>query len=121
MNLTTIWCANAGDSRVVLGRSAGDEMCFPLSDDHKPENTIEKNRIEAAGGFVEENRVNGSLALSRALGDFEYKGRADMDYKLQAVTCDAELRQVTRSANDQFIILACDGIWDCLTSEECVA
>jgi len=121
MNLTTIWCANAGDSRVVLARSAGNEMCFPLSDDHKPDNAIEKNRIEAAGGFVEESRVNGSLALSRALGDFEYKNRADMDYKLQAVTCDAEMRQVTRSANDQFIILACDGIWDCLTSEECVS
>ena len=77
-----LFCANAGDSRVVLGRSSGDEMCYPLSEDHKPENTIEKNRIEAAGGFVEENRVNGSLALSRALGDFEYKGRADLDYKL---------------------------------------
>ena len=68
-----IFCANAGDSRTVLGRANGSDMCFPLSDDHKPDNPEEKARIEACGGFVEENRVNGSLNLSRSLGDFEYK------------------------------------------------
>ena len=36
------------------------------------------------------------------------------------VTCDPEVRQCTRQANDTHIVLACDGIWDCLTSEECV-
>jgi serine/threonine protein phosphatase PrpC len=76
---TEIICANSGDSRVVLGRSSGNEMCCPLSEDHKPDNPEEKARIEATGGFVEENRVNGSLALSRALGDFEYKG-SDVDF-----------------------------------------
>lgn len=70
---THLFCANAGDSRVVLARSSGAQMCFPLSTDHKPDDPIEKARIEAAGGFVEENRVNGSLNLSRSLGDFEYK------------------------------------------------
>ena len=76
---THLICANAGDSRVVLGRSGGDQVCEPLSEDHKPDNEGEKSRIEAVGGFVEENRVNGSLALSRALGDFEYKGN-DVDF-----------------------------------------
>lgn len=120
INATHIYCANAGDSRSVLGRSSGAEMCFPLSDDHKPDNPSEKARIEAAGGFVEENRVNGSLNLSRSLGDFDYKG-GDMAYTDMMVTCDPEVRTVARQATDQFIILACDGIWDCLTSEECVS
>ena len=118
---THIFCANAGDSRTVLARTSGPQMCFPLSDDHKPDNPEEKARIEAAGGFVEENRVNGSLNLSRSMGDFEYKSHATFDFKQQMVTVDPEVRSVARQANDQFVILACDGIWDCLSSEECVS
>ena len=41
--------------------------------DHKPSNEPEKERIQNAGGSVMIQRVNGSLAVSRALGDFEYK------------------------------------------------
>lgn len=93
---TQIVCANAGDSRACLARSSGSQMCFPLSDDHKPDNLPEKARIEAAGGFVEENRVNGSLNLSRSLGDFEYKSNASVDFTQQMVTCDPEIRSVPR-------------------------
>ena len=113
-----IYCANAGDSRTVLGRTNGPKMCEPLSEDHKPENTDERARIEKAGGFVEDNRVNGSLNLSRSMGDFEYKNRKDLDYKQQMVIVDPEIKKVSRQANDQFIMMACDGIWDCVTSEE---
>lgn len=44
-----------------------------MSQDHKPDDNIELDRIKAAGGFVAEGRVNGNLNLSRAMGDFEYK------------------------------------------------
>ena len=44
-----------------------------MSEDHKPDNEGERKRIEAAGGFVEDGRVRGTLSLSRALGDMEYK------------------------------------------------
>lgn len=117
---TTIYCANAGDSRTVLARSTKTNSVVALSEDHKPDNHEEKKRIEEAGGFVEENRVNGSLNLSRSIGDFEYKSNSKKSYKEQMVIVDPEIKKVERQSSDEFIILACDGIWDCLTSEECV-
>lgn len=114
---TDYWCANAGDSRSIIARS-GQNLMADLSFDHKPDNEDEKKRIMAAGGFVEENRVNGSLNLSRSMGDFEYKSNTSKDYKEQMVTVDPEVTKTPRQQNDQFLMLACDGIWDCLTSEE---
>ena len=69
---STIFVANAGDSRCVLLRSSG---AVPLSNDHKPSIPEESARIFAAkGGFVDCGRVQGELAVSRAIGDFRYKG-----------------------------------------------
>lgn len=48
--------ANAGDSRTVLGRNG---QALEMSEDHKPDNEGEKSRIEKAGGFVSDGRVNG--------------------------------------------------------------
>lgn len=67
---TEIYCSNAGDSRTVMSKN---KLAVDLSKDHKPDDTEERRRIYAANGFVEDSRVNGNLALSRALGDFEYK------------------------------------------------
>jgi serine/threonine protein phosphatase PrpC len=44
-----------------------------LSKDHKPDNDSELKRIKAAGGFVDDGRVQGIIAVSRAIGDWEYK------------------------------------------------
>jgi serine/threonine protein phosphatase PrpC len=49
----TIYCANAGDSRAVMCRSG---KAINLSDDHKPMDEVEKQRIEKANGFVEDKR-----------------------------------------------------------------
>ena len=70
----SIYCANAGDSRAVLATKSG--KVIELSHDHKPENPGELARVKAAGGFVEDGRVQGVIAVSRAIGDWEYKNPA---------------------------------------------
>lgn len=113
-----IVCGNAGDSRTVLGSKG---LAKALSYDHKPTLISEKSRIIAAGGFVEMDRVNGNLALSRAIGDFEFKGNDNLGPHEQIVTCVPDIIEHKLNYDeDEFIILACDGIWDCLTSQECV-
>ena len=52
------------------------------------------------------------------MGDFEYKGNTAKDYKSQMVTVDPEITTTPRQQNDLFLMLACDGIWDCVTSED---
>lgn len=93
---------------------------MPLSRDHKPTLKEERRRIEAAGGFVEYKRVNGNLALSRALGDFIFKRNDHKSPQEQIVTAFPEVQQFTIDENWEFVILACDGIWDVMTSEEVV-
>lgn len=113
-----LFCANAGDSRCVLCR---DGEAFPLSVDHKPFLTTEQTRIERAGGYVWNRRVNGILALSRAIGDFGFKGNAQVSWVQQAVTSAPEVRstQINRD-RDEFAVIACDGIWDVLNSDQVV-
>lgn len=90
-----------------------------MSEDHKPELAREKTRIEKAGGFVEDNRVRGILNLSRSLGDLDYKSDKKIKADEQMVTAYPEVKAEKASKGD-FLIIACDGIWDCMTSEECV-
>lgn len=112
-----IWCANAGDSRGVLSKKG---QVVELSHDHKPDNEGEIARIKKANHFVDESRVDGNLALSRAFGDFQYKDQTQLTAEQQAVTCNPDIINVKRTPGDEFIMLACDGIWDCLTNEECI-
>ena len=73
-----------------------------------------------AGGFVADGRVNGSLNLSRALGDAEHKRTPGVGPEAQAVTAVPEVRSATLQAGDSFLLLACDGIWDIMTHQEAV-
>ncbi|KAL8987415.1 MAG: hypothetical protein Q9177_003373 [Variospora cf. flavescens] len=114
---TTIYVANAGDSRSVLGVKG---RAKPLSFDHKPQNEGEKARICAAGGFVDFGRVNGNLALSRAIGDFEFKKSADLSPEQQIVTAFPDVVAHNISDDDEFLVIACDGIWDCQSSQAVV-
>lgn len=78
-----LYCANAGDSRAIACRNG---QLVTLSSDHKPNNPEEMDRIYNAGGWVEFNRVNGNLALSRALGDFLFKRNQTISAEQQIVT-----------------------------------
>ena len=140
-------CANIGDSRCVLACSSTSSpmslTANPLSFDHTPNiRDDEKQRIIKAGGYVTEDdgRVDGELAVSRAFGDFELKdidGLLLDDYnplendddveqllhraKQQKVSAYPEIHIHQRDDTiDRFIVLACDGIWDVMSNEDCI-
>lgn len=110
-------CANAGDSRACFRR---DGIAKPLSFDHKPNEPVELSRIVNAGGFVRIKRVDGDLAVSRALGDFQYKNRPNLPAEQQKVTALPDVIVYPRDlVKDEFVVLACDGIWDVLSNQQC--
>mmetsp|Transcript_9132 Transcript_9132/g.15526 ORF Transcript_9132/g.15526 Transcript_9132/m.15526 type:complete len:693 (+) Transcript_9132:114-2192(+) len=147
--LTPRWivCANAGDSRAVYSRS--NHRVVALSYDHKPDDEEEERRITDAGGYVSAGRVEGDLAVSRGLGDFRFKEEAAVLSGAQGENRDGRgssssaaaknngssmlkpgdqkvspvpdiIVQNRDRAEDEFIIIACDGIWDVQTNQECV-
>lgn len=122
---TSFISVNAGDSRAVLCRG-GEAMA--LSHDHKPNDEVEHARITRAGGTVEESqggarthyRVNGNLNLSRAIGDLEYKKNPNLLPAEQIITSTPDVFQLGRTPDDEFMIIACDGVWDVLSNEDAV-
>ncbi|XP_022938792.1 probable protein phosphatase 2C 11 [Cucurbita moschata] len=103
--------ANVGDSRVVASRAGS---AIPLSIDHKPDRSDERERIEQAGGFIiwaGTWRVGGILAVSRAFGDKLLK---------PYVVADPEIQEEEIDGVD-FIIIASDGLWNVLSNEDAVA
>lgn len=90
-----------------------------MSEDHKPEDLEEHERIKSGGGFVQWNRVNGELAMSRALGDFRYKQNLEAPLDKQLVICypDISIHQRNKE-EDWLMILACDGVWDVMSNDE---
>jgi serine/threonine protein phosphatase PrpC len=120
-----ICVANAGDSRAVLSRNG---RAFALSRDHKPNLPAEMERIRNAGGHVSEHhvgtnklyRVNRDLAVSRAMGDFRLKRNPKLGEESQLVSCVPEIQFCIRQPEDEFMIIACDGVWDVLSSQEAV-
>lgn len=115
---THLVAANAGDSRLVLRLVDKTE---PLSFDHKPYDDKERLRIEAAGGCVSMKRVDGDLAVSRALGDFQYKDSDSLPAEQQKVTALPDIISRPRSGNDRYLVIACDGIWDVLSNDASTA
>jgi serine/threonine protein phosphatase PrpC len=107
--LEDVWVANCGDSRAILNTG---KDCIQITEDHKPVN-LERKRIEDDGGFVTKYmgdvwRVNGELALSRAIGDKRLRPH---------VIPNPEIFKVNVNTNNKFIISATDGLWDLYTNE----
>jgi len=93
-----LYSANAGDARGVLSRSG---RAVRLTYDHKGTDKQEAKRIMDAGGFVMSGRVNGVLAVTRSLGDSSMKEFVvGSPYTTETELCE----------DDEFLILACDGV-----------
>lgn len=105
-----IVCANAGDSRAIIVRKDGSVV--RLSRDHKPGMPDETRRITDLGGKViywGRWRVEGLLAVSRAIGDASLK---------PYVTSEPEVCEYDIGKDDWFLVLSSDGVWDVLDNEE---
>jgi len=106
-----LYCANVGDSRAVLSRKG---RAIRMTIDHKPNLPEEAKRIEDAGGFIGRcNRVNGLLAISRALGDHMLKPN-------EVVSASPYTRDTEILPGDDYLLLACDGVWDVMEDQEAI-
>merc|ERR1712157_336005 len=139
-----LFAANVGDSRVVLCRVGG--QCVELTSDHKPSRPDEAARVRAAGGFILHKRVMGELAITRAFGDKSFKmgikamleddgngsstssannamhdGENTKDLTAPLVTAEPEIASMVLSHSDEFLLLACDGLFDVFRSQDAIA
>lgn len=111
-NKRMLFTANVGDSRAILVRN---NDAIRLTIDHKASLPEEAKRIQDAGGFIGRNkRVNGVLAISRALGDHMLKENTAV-VSAEPYCVDTELTDA-----DSYVILACDGVWDVMTDQYAV-
>ncbi|KAL6113244.1 protein phosphatase 1G [Pungitius pungitius] len=110
--------ANAGDSRCVVSERG---KAVDMSYDHKPEDEVELARIKNAGGKVTmDGRVNGGLNLSRAIGDHFYKRNKALPAEEQMISSMPDVKVLTLNDDHDFMVIACDGIWNVLSSQEVV-
>ncbi|XP_025191459.1 probable protein phosphatase CG10417 isoform X2 [Melanaphis sacchari] len=114
-----LYVANAGDSRCVVSI---DGKAHAMSKDHKPKDKSELKRILAAGGRVSnDGRINHGLNMSRALGDHMYKTNSLFPNTKQMITALPDVQTIDlKPDNGDFIVLACDGIWNSLCSQKAV-
>ncbi|XP_011010460.1 PREDICTED: probable protein phosphatase 2C 76 isoform X3 [Populus euphratica] len=103
-----LYVANVGDSRTVISKGG---KAIPLSEDHKPNRSDERKRIESAGGVVMWAgtwRVGGVLAMSRAFGNRMLK---------QFVVAEPDIQEQKIDQEFELLVLASDGLWDVVPNE----
>ncbi|KAB2079569.1 hypothetical protein ERO13_A05G012000v2 [Gossypium hirsutum] len=109
--------ANAGDSRAVLSRCG---TAIEMSKDHRPCCMKERRRIESLGGFIDDGYLNGQLGVTRALGNWHLEGMKEMGERIGPLSAEPELKMITLTKEDEFLIIGSDGIWDVFTSQNAV-
>ena len=113
---THLFIANCGDSRAIL---VSDDQLAIVTKDHKPNDPIEKARIEQEGGTVAfyYSTQTGELSLTRAFGDYNYKKNELKGPCERMVSAEPEIYCHERFDKDEFLVLASDGLWDLLSSK----
>jgi serine/threonine protein phosphatase PrpC len=101
------WC---GDSQALIARVGNVRQIVKK---HSPEDASERKRIEQLGGVIlfwgNSYRVNGALAVSRAIGDMLHKPFVSAEPEIDVIQLDGE---------EDFVVLGCDGLWDMLTEDD---
>eukprot|EP00826_Nyctotherus_ovalis_P033239 TRINITY_DN2683_c0_g2_i2.p1 TRINITY_DN2683_c0_g2~~TRINITY_DN2683_c0_g2_i2.p1 ORF type:complete len:182 (-),score=47.22 TRINITY_DN2683_c0_g2_i2:118-663(-) len=112
-----IYVANCGDSRCVMSRSGN---AIQMSVDHRISSSVEQKRILKAGGTIESGRINGRLGLPRSLGDLQFKDNKALQPHEQTVISLPDVKVETLTPSTEFVVIACDGVWDCMGCQEVV-
>ncbi|KAJ1363770.1 hypothetical protein KIN20_023704 [Parelaphostrongylus tenuis] len=108
-----LYVANIGDSKAIVCRKKDDTFSpIELTVDHNPTMYEERMRIQKAGGTVKDGRVNGIIEVSRSIGDGQFKAHG--------VTCIPDMKKLTITPGDRFLIVACDGLWKSFSNEEAI-
>uniref|UniRef100_K4CME4 PPM-type phosphatase domain-containing protein n=1 Tax=Solanum lycopersicum TaxID=4081 RepID=K4CME4_SOLLC len=106
--------SNAGDSRCVISRKG---QAYNLSRDHKPELEVERENLKSWWFY---SCSTGEWKSKSCKSDMEFKQNKFLPAEKQIVTANPDINTVELCDDDDFIVLACDGIWDCMSSQQLV-
>lgn len=105
-----LYIANVGDTRALLSRNGVEQR---LSLDHRLSEKSEHDRVTNSGGFILNDRVGGTLILTRAFGDYALKD--------SGVIATPTIRKHFIRPHDRFVVIASDGVYDTMTDQEVIA
>ncbi|MDZ7760632.1 MAG: PP2C family protein-serine/threonine phosphatase [Desulfovermiculus sp.] len=107
---TELAVANVGDARVVIIRNG---KAWQLTRDHRVDNEDERQRILDAGGIIE-----GSYVMHGLSGLMPTRSLGDAGFQEVGVTFSPFVQTVQRSNTDEWLITACDGLFDTMSNQE---
>jgi serine/threonine protein phosphatase PrpC len=108
---STIYIANVGDSLSVMYKH---KKAYNLNKEHQTIIESEKERVLKSGAKIVGYRINGMLNLTRAIGDLKFKANFSLKRHEQSVIALPEITKIEDTDGIDFIIMGCDGVWDCV-------